>query len=301
MDLTTTEKPESAKQEIPVLGAYTDFRLYLKDFYEFKLRTQSSPVRPYSYAHFSAAANIKSPNYLKLIIDGKRNLSPAMARKFARALGLGKDQAEEFEALVAYGQARDPLERNRRLKTLSEWRSLRQRQRGAAGDEDYQKVPSWVTWALYALADQRGVGSDPQVLRDVLRGRANLDEIKRGLQSLVEAGEVKVTESGELKKGPVMKAPDEIPAAVVRKLQSELIYIGLESLFQDKPEEREIGALTLCLTKREFEDLKFELRHLRKRVLKDNLIHREREKGDRVYQLNIQLYPMSEATEPNRS
>jgi uncharacterized protein (TIGR02147 family) len=293
MDLTTKDTTDSARDGMPVLGAYTDFRVYLRDVYEFKVRTQSSPVRPYSYAHFSAAANIKSPNYLKLIIDGKRNLSPDMARKFARAMGLSKELTEEFEALVQYGQARDPLERNRCLKVLNEWRSHHRRTTTESGPENFQKIPSWVTWALYALADQKNITSDPQQLRDALRGRASLDEIKKGLQSLMDAGELKLGEGGELKKGPVMKAPDDIPAAVVRKLQAELIYLGLESLFQDKPDEREIGALTLSLTKKEFEELKFELRHLRKRILKENLIHREQEKGDRVYQLNIQLYPMS--------
>ena len=62
----------------PVLAAYADYRHYLSDFYKYKVKTSSSVIRPYSYATFSAAADIKSPNYLKLIIEGKRNLSDAM-------------------------------------------------------------------------------------------------------------------------------------------------------------------------------------------------------------------------------
>ncbi|MCB0361449.1 MAG: TIGR02147 family protein, partial [Bdellovibrionales bacterium] len=46
----------------PVLGQYTDFRQYLRSFYEYKKKTLSTAVRPYSYAAFSAAADIKSPN-----------------------------------------------------------------------------------------------------------------------------------------------------------------------------------------------------------------------------------------------
>ena len=71
----------------PKLGAYTDYRLYLKDFYEYKRALTKTSLRPYSYATFAASADIKSPNYLKLIIDGQRNLSREMAVKFARAMG----------------------------------------------------------------------------------------------------------------------------------------------------------------------------------------------------------------------
>src|SRR5689334_23239215 len=94
----------------PVLSAFTDFRDYLREFYEYKRQLTRKDLRPYSYATFAAAADIKSPNYLKLIIDGERNLSSEMTRKFARAMGMNKDEADEFQALVDYGQATEPLE-----------------------------------------------------------------------------------------------------------------------------------------------------------------------------------------------
>jgi uncharacterized protein (TIGR02147 family) len=73
------------------------------------------------------------------------------------------------------------------------------------------------------------------------------------------------------------------------------MYLGLESLFQDSPTEREFGALTVSLTKAEFEDLRFRLRQLRKQVHKDNSTKRLGTAGDRVYQLNLQLFPVTDA------
>ena len=185
----------------PKLSASTDYRLYLKDFYEFKKATQSTPVRSYSYATFSAAADIKSPNYLKLIIDGQRNLSSVMVKKFARALQLNKDETLEFEALVHYGQAKDPLERNRCLKVLADIRVGKQMKLGQINPEVMDKVPSWVTWVLYSLADQEGVQFDVNKLREVMRGRANPDEIRKALDKLFETGELKTEEDGSISKG----------------------------------------------------------------------------------------------------
>ena len=75
------------------------------------------------------------------------------------------------------------------------------------------------------------------------------------------------------------------------------MYLGLESLYQDQPTEREFGTLTLSLTKSEFEEIKFKLRQMRKALHKDNSIARMKDKGERVYQLNIQLFPVTNAVE----
>ena len=279
----------------PVLAAYADYRHYLSDFYKYKVKTSSSVIRPYSYATFSAAADIKSPNYLKLIIEGKRNLSDAMVLKFAKALQLDKKQTEEFAVLVKYGQAKDPLERNQFLKQLSDLRVKRQIDSGELNSENFEKVPSWVTWVLYAMADQKGVNFDIDQLKNLMKGRARIDEIQRCLDGLVETGELEKTEDGEFKKGRrMMKGAEQVPSALVKKLQRELIYLGMESLYQDEPNDREFGALTLCLTESEFEKLKFELRHFRKKIYKDFMMNRETSKGDRVFQMNMQFFPVTD-------
>jgi len=279
----------------PVLSEFTDYRQYLRDFYEYKRALTQNDLRPYSYATFSAAADIKSPNYLKLIIDGQRNLSVDMARKFARALGLNKDESDEFLALVEFSQTIDPLERNRRLKVLADIRVQSQLKAGTINSDTWDKIPSWVTWALHALTDLEGVRFQPEVLFDLLRGKARGEEIRRALERLMASGELtRNPETGEVVRGrELMSGSESIPVAMVRKLQAELIYLGLESLFQDPPQDREIGAQTLALTEDEFEVLKFELRQFRKRWAKDVSVARKTTKGNRVFQLNIQLFPVT--------
>ncbi len=279
----------------PKLGAYTDYRQFLKDFYLYKRALTQSALRPYSYATFAAAADIKSPNYLKLIIDGQRNLSREMAVKFAKAVGLSKDEIEEFIALVEFTQASEPLERNRHLKVLADLRVRQQLRSGEIKAETWDKVPSWVTWVLYALADQKDVNFKPERLFELMRGKARPEEIRRSLEKLVSAGElVADPNTGEVSKGrELMEGSENVPVALVRKLQAELIYLGLESLFQDLPQDREFGAQTMALTEDEFELLKFELRQFRKRWAKDVSVARKTKKGDRVFQLNIQLFPVT--------
>lgn len=281
--------------EAPDLSQYMDFRRFLNDFFLFKRKSTEKDLRPYSFAMFSAAADIKSPNYLKMIIEGKRNLSPEMISKFAKAMGLLKDQADEFRLLVLYGQSTEPAKRNMYLKSLNEYRVKSQLKSGAIDQKTWDKIPSWIAWVLYSMIDMEGVSFKVQHLREILRNKASEHEIQEAIESLVQAGEVTMDPvTGELKKARnLMDSADDVPVALVRKLQAQLMYLGLESLFLDAPTEREFGAATLSLTKSEFEDLKFKLRQLRKAAQKDISVKRMNSKGERVYQLNIQLFPVT--------
>ncbi len=279
----------------PAISAYSDFRQFLREFYEFRRRETGGSIRPYSYATFSAAADIRSPNYLKMIIEGQRNLSAEMVKKFAKALSLNKDETEEFTSLVAYGQATDPLERNQHLNTLAAVRAQRQVKSGEIKQESLDKVPNWVTWVLYAMADQKEARFDYDRLFDALKGKALRDDIRRSLGRLVQSGDLTIDPvTGDIGKGrELMAGIEDVPVALVRKLQAELIYLALEALFQEDPHDREFGAMTAVLTEEEFEQLKFELRQFRKRWSKDVSVKRKNSKGDRVFQMNIQLFPLT--------
>jgi uncharacterized protein (TIGR02147 family) len=295
MEFQTTLSIPGVQPTRPELSIYTDFRQYLKDFYDFKVQQHKDSFSSYNYKTFSAAADIKSPNYLKLIIEGERNLSLGTIKKFARALALDKQETDEFILLCEYGQSMDPLEKNRHLRRLSEFRMKKRVKSGEVRADALENSPNWSTWIVHAMADLKDSNFDINQLRDRLQGIVKEDQLRKALEQLFRNGSlVKDEVTGEVKKG-VTAAPnqEEIPPELIRKLQSELIYLGMESLLYGKPQEREFGSLTVCLTEAEFEKLKFEMRHLRKRILKDTLVAREQQKGDKVFQLNIQLFPLT--------
>jgi uncharacterized protein (TIGR02147 family) len=191
------------------------------------------------------------------------------------------------------------------LKELADLRARRAFDKGEINAEAWGKVPSWMGWVIYAMTEQKGVSFDPDELYRLFRAKTSPDDIKQELKRLVDGGHLKVEPAAEgAQHGDVMKgrdlidSPQDVPVAMIRRLQAELIYLGIESLFRDSPKEREFGAMTIAMTQAEFEQVRFELRQLRKRVQKDLMVKREAGKGDRVYQLNIQLFPVTEKAEP---
>lgn len=98
--------------------AYKNYREALRDFYEDAKQQRVS----FSFKTFSHDAGFNSPNYLKLIIDGERNLTVANIHGVCKVLNLKGPEIEYFEALVLYNQASSSTEsryyemRLRRLK-----------------------------------------------------------------------------------------------------------------------------------------------------------------------------------------
>lgn len=284
-------------EKAPAIGDYTDFRRYLKDVYNFRRATEGTGLRPYSYSTFSAAADIKSPNYLKLIIEGRRNLSDDMISRFAKALRLNRAETEEFRVLVQYGQATEPMQRNQHIKVLADIRARKSVESGEISAQSFEKMPTWVGWVLFAMAEQESVSFDIATLQKLIRGKTNTDELQEELKKLLDSGDlVRNFETGEVRKGrDLIEAPQEVPVSVIRKLQAELIYLGIESLFRDNAKEREFGGLTVAMTEDEFQHVRFELRQLRKRLQRDLSVKRKATQGERVYQLNVQLFPLTDA------
>lgn len=283
----------------PELSEFVDYRKYLSDFFNYKVFESQNRLRPFGYSDFSAAANIKSPNYLKLIIEGKRNLSKEMCLNFSRALKHNRSQAKEFELLVTYCQEKDPHNRNTALKELSEFRAKRGLQDGKINSETWEQVANWLVWVLFAMVEQKAVQFTPESLRKILRGQVNEAQIQQALKKLVDSGDISIDPETHFarKTSPVMAGADQIPTELVRKIQSELIYLGLESLHKYGPQEREVSGFTMAMTEKEFEWARFELRKLRKHIQKEIAMKREQNKGERVYQVNIQLFPVSDKVE----
>lgn len=281
--------------EMPRISAYLNYRLYLKDFYAFKRKTQSTITRTYSYAMFSAAADIKSPNYLKLVMEGERNLSVQMSEKFARAIGLSKSECEEFKVLVLFNQALDPLERSKYLKQLENLRLKKKVLAGEIAQKTLDSVPGWLSWVILQMLDQKNVDFTVEKITKLIRGNVSIDMVKSALENLQKAGMIEKDDLGQFRRSVVVDGgADEVPVDLIRKIQSEFALLALESLFQDSAKDKEFGTLTVCLTQEEFDRFKFELRQFRKRWHKDFSAARTTTKGDRVYQMNLQLFPVTE-------
>jgi uncharacterized protein (TIGR02147 family) len=93
---------------------YTDFRAYLKDYYEDRKRR----LPAFSYRYFCMKGGIKSPTLYKEIVEGKRNLTSKTMAQFAKGMGLSSTDEEYFYTLVHFNQSKNSEEKRRHLEHM---------------------------------------------------------------------------------------------------------------------------------------------------------------------------------------
>lgn len=97
--------------------SFQDYREFLKAYYEFEKERSKL-----SFALFAKKAGLNSPNYLKLVIEGARNLTQKNIFLFAKAMNLNDPETAFFETLVQLNQSQSNEEKTfyrRRFSELS--------------------------------------------------------------------------------------------------------------------------------------------------------------------------------------
>src|SRR5262245_11537732 len=110
----------SRRAPIDVFG-FLDYRAFLREFY--RRRKHDSAL--FSFRVFARRAGLQSPNHLKRVMEGERNLSDDGAARYSVALGLEGDAASYFCELVRFNQAKLSNERSAAYRRLTQYRGYR--------------------------------------------------------------------------------------------------------------------------------------------------------------------------------
>ena len=129
----------------PNLLTYSDYRQYLRDYYE--IHKSSNP--DFSFRYLSLRAGINSSAFYKYVIDGKRNLTKGSLLKTCAALKLQDREAEYFENLVFFNQAKTLREKNLFFDRLTKLRGQYETRRVQA--DQYAFYGEWYHSALREL------------------------------------------------------------------------------------------------------------------------------------------------------
>src|SRR5690606_15068323 len=127
-------------------------------------------------------AGLGAPNYLKLVIEGKRNLTGEMAARFAAACALNQEGVAYFCALVQFNQANDLDERNRAHARLRAFRRYRKSQKLDMAEAAYHST--WYLPAIRELVLSADFKEDPEWIARLLRPQIKPSEVSQALRIL---------------------------------------------------------------------------------------------------------------------
>jgi uncharacterized protein (TIGR02147 family) len=135
-------------------------------------------------------------------------------------------------------------------------------------------------------------GAKPLEIARACKQKISAAEVSETLDFLVKAKLLKKDKSGNYQQTDkaIKMAPVEAVPLAARDLQRQMGEFAIQSL--DLPlSERMMSGYTLGLTRRAYERIKKEVDEFYRRIV---AIATEEDETERVYRLNVQLFPMSE-------
>lgn len=268
---------------------YTDFRAFLADYYA----TQKAQRPSFSFRAFARRAGFASPNFLKLVIDGRRNIGDESIPRFIRALGLDREEGRFFTSLVGFGQSRTVEDRNQHFEKIAASRRFRAARKidGAL----FEYLSHWYMPAIRELAARPDFHEDPKWISVQLLPPIRPADAKRALATLVTLGLLVRDAQGRLCRGePTLTTGHDVQSLSVVNYHRQMLERAASALEALPASRREFGAMTVCVRASTVAELKERIRRFCEEVLE--LSDRDAE-PDAVYQINVQLFQLSRCTE----
>lgn len=275
--------------------AYTDFRRFIKDRY----RRLKSIDRSLTYAKIGLVIGFSSPGFFTQIIQGKSRIPANMVPKFCTALKLTKKESAHFRLLVEYGQA-DTHERMHELfkKVLvANAGSLR-----TLSPDQYVLFDKWYYTVVHELLHYQRFDGDYRALSRMLLPPITPSQAREAIDLLVRLNLIKKNDAGAYVRSDAQNLTTGFhPESVaINNYLLEMMKLAQCSIETCQPEQRSLSTLTVSLSENGYRRLEQEMHEFRRRLLS---LANEDMTEDRLYQINLQMFPLVKinAKNANRS
>lgn len=273
----------------PDLFAYLDYRKFLKDAFD-AMKARDPKI---SYRSVAKRAGFTSPNFLQLVIAGKRNLQSSQLPGVVRALDLNKQEADFFGNLAGFDQAKDFEEKNFHYQKML--RSRKYAVTKAVEKGQFEYFDQWYHPAVRELLVHKDC-SGPAWVAERIHPRITVPQAEKSVELLQRLGLVKRDEaSGKwTQTDAIISTPAEVASLAIANYHRSVLKLASDSIEAFPSKERDLRAVTLGLPRSLFPEVKRRMEEF----WRDLLALADGQKGvEDVIQINLQLFPMAKEKE----
>lgn len=263
---------------------YDDHKAYLRDAYE----QRKALDYHFSHRYIAAKLGLESSAMFLHILHGKVRLSERLTSELIRLFAMKKREATYFRLLVDFHQARNSEEKRRRLADVTDF--LRNRIK-VDEERDYVYHEHWYHAAICNLVKFSSVKEDAEGLNKKLSPTLSAGKASRAVQLLLKLGYLRSTPSGTLR--PADKVPPmetEADKVALTEYEVQMLELARPALDRYPEADRKMAAVTVSASEETLEKVKDEIQKCRDKIEK---LCAEDAKPNRVYQVNMQLFPLT--------
>ena len=266
---------------------YISYREYLADFYKWHKENSYG----FSYRSMAECLGFTSPNFLKLVIDGDRNISRESLEKIIKGIGLNKLETEYFTYLVFFNQAKDNVEKNYYFGLLTALRSSSNITK--ISPEQYEYFNEWYHPAIRELVAGKSFPLDFDALSESLDKKVTAFQIKKSVDLLMKLDLLKINVHNIYEHtSPILNTGNELNTFAVRKYHKEILNIAQYKIDEISPDKRENSHVTIKISEKGFLKIKKRIQDFREEILQ---IVSDDNDVNEIYHVNLQLYPITKS------
>jgi len=264
--------------------AYFNYRDYLRDYFVHR----KSLNRRFSHRAFARKAGYNSSGLYLLLVSGKQNLTRSLIPKFASALELNQRESEYLGHLADFTHGKSAAEKQEAFDRMigllpPSIRNIGREQR------DYYR--SWHNVAVRETLSVLDVGDDFRTLAEFINPPLKVSQVKEAIKLLDSLGLIRKNPAGFWKATDAsLASTPELGVVTIRRFQKEMMELGKVALDRFDREERNVSSSTLSLSKQGLERLSLKIDGFLREISE---LARSDENEDRVYQFNVQLFPLT--------
>jgi len=280
----------------PSIFHFTNFRDYLKAFFEFKKLTNPT----YSASMFARKAGLgsNSRGYLKLVTENKRNLSAQTIRSFSEALGLNTQESLYFENLVLFNQSERDQDKKYYLERMMAANHSKKSEQIELMRSQQAYLSNWYCVAIRELLSHQDFQEDAQWIGKQLRGKVKKDQILKTIEDLLNLGLIARDEkTGKLALSDTqVKISGGVFSAYIQNFHLQMIDIAKDAVMNDVYDSRQASAVTIACSIQRLPEFKAEIAKFRDHIMQK--FAEETLPIDTVFHLGIQLVQLTEPKLP---
>lgn len=264
---------------------YSDYREFLRDTYE--LKKAKNPH--FSYRYLAMKAEINSSGFFKLIIEGKRNLTKASLLKTCKAFELKAKEAEYFENLVFFNQAKTLDEKNHFFEKLIF--AQKKNKHEPIQRDKFQYFSEWYHPVVRELAVMPHIKGNAEKIAQAIQPSITLQQVRQSLQLLLDLEFLKKKGRGYIQTQPTLTSGSGIYSHDLINYQVKNLKLAQKAFDIVKANQRLHSSTTLGVSEKTYQLMVKKSRQFREQLQE---IAEKDDAPENVYLLQMSLFPLSQ-------
>jgi uncharacterized protein (TIGR02147 family) len=270
------------------ITSYSDFRAYLGDWVD----ERKTAGLPGSNRWFAQKMGINSTSWLTSVLKGAKGLSKQSANKLSSILKHSPLESRYFETLVAFNLAHSLDERNRYYNELSGLKKIKDVKQVTASQ--YDLYAAWHHSAIRSLIGMyrfMDTVADYERIAALVSPPITMSQARKSVTLLVDLNLVKKTDDGAFElTSTAITSGENIRSLAIANFQRETMRLAQEALDRYGRDDRYIGTVTAGVSEKTFQNIRQLLIDTGNKIAEMAGADAD---ADRVYQINLQAFPMS--------